>query len=352
MKALFFVNSLANGGAERVCINMAKCIVEKGGSVDFIILYGDSADTSFTPSRVLDLGLVSSDSKLKQITRIIISKELIDKFIRNNKYDLVTAHLPMSHICAVISDIGKKTIYVQHTSLLSNKVFSNLYKLLYFHRVNVCVSEGLKKEFIKSMGCSSKNVYCIYNPVNYMDIKKKAVFAPKPGYKYFLCVGRLCAEKRFDRAIDVFYQGGFYKEYKLVILGNGVLENKLKEQVKHYGIEDKVVFLGWVNNVYSWMINAELLLQTSDKEALPMVLIEGLACGVKIVASNCAYGADEILIGDQSRYIAQYDDLESYISIIKDALNFYPDISESALDRFTDNTIISKYLQVYNEVFL
>ena len=58
------------------------------------------------------------------------------------------------------------------------------------------------------------------------------------------------------------------------------------------------------------MKNATLLLHTSEREALPMVLIEALASGTKIVASNCEYGSNEILKDKYSKYIANQNDVE------------------------------------------
>lgn len=100
------------------------------------------------------------------------------------------------------------------------------------------------------------------------------------------------------------------------------------------------------------MKNAELLLHTSEREALPMVLIEALASGTKIVASDCEYGSDEILKGEYSKYIADQNDVEDYIEKINDALiHFEINHNYKILDECQDENVCRKYLEVYKHMF-
>jgi glycosyltransferase involved in cell wall biosynthesis len=345
---------LGNGGAERVCVNMAQSIISLGGEVDFITLYNKEGYIGFEPNHILCLEIKSDSSKLNTIKEILRNKKHINKFINDmeetHKYDLVTAHLPLSHICASVSDKSQKTLYIQHTSLISEGKFLQLYKMFYKSKINICVSEGLRKEFINDMGYSNKSCFTIYNPININDIRNKSDMGKPYDKAYILCVGRLCDAKRFDRAIEIFYKGEFYNNYDLVILGKGELHEKLSNQIKSYGLEDKVILKGWSDNVYAWMKNAELLLQTSDREAFPMVLIEALACGVKVVASDCEYGAEEILLPPLDGFIAKHDDIDDYISKINTALNAYP-ILESCkiLEECSDKVVVNKYFEIYKK---
>ena len=71
------------------------------------------------------------------------------------------------------------------------------------------------------------------------------------------------------------------------------------------------------------MNKAELVLQTSDREAFPMILIEALASGTKVVASDCEYGADEIMLGEYSQFISKRDDIENCVRTINNAINSF-----------------------------
>lgn len=356
-KVLFFVNSLSEGGAERVCVNLGNWYKEHGYKVDYIILFNKHAQQIDNKNgQILSLNLDPKLSKFQIIKSIFYRLSVINQFITkqeaNGKYDLITAHLPLSHICAYFSDVNNRCLFVQHTSLLSDEKMSLFYKLFYRNKMNICVSEGLSNEFVSKMKYDTLKVKTIYNPVNIKRIQHDA-FTKNIEYKpYILCVGRMSREKRFDRAIEVFYQGKFYEQFNLVFLGKGELEFELKRQVKLLNLENKVYFLGWKKNVYSWMKNAELLLQTSEREALSMVLIEALASGTKVVASNCEFGANEILRNNLQKYIAIHDDIEDYINKINLALNeFSLNKDYEILHLCQDDVVCQKYLNVYNNLF-
>ena len=137
-----------------------------------------------------------------------------------------------------------------------------------------------------------------------------------------------------------------------MFLGQGEKKGELLQQAKDLKIEERVIFAGWQYNVYQWMKNSSLLLHTSEREALPMVLIEALAAGTKIVASNCEYGSDEILKGVNSKFIADQNSVEDYISKINDALdNFEVQEEYDILNECKGENVCQKYIDIYANIF-
>lgn len=356
-RILFFVNSLRKGGAEKVCINLGNWYRENGYIVDYIVLFNHNLDDNITNGHIFCLNLDSNISKLKLIRQIKKKVKKINNFIteqeKTGNYDLITAHLPLSHICANSSIVKKKCLYVQHTSLyLYNKKMRYAYKWFYKKKMNICVSDGLKTECIEKMNFNPLTTKTIYNPINSEHIKNIDSNSDNKYKPYFLCVGRLAKEKRFDRAIEIFYKGRFYEKFKLIFLGTGELEAQLKSQVEGLGIKKSVYFLGWKKDVYVWMKNAELVLQTSEREALSMSLIEALACGTRVVASDCEFGANEILRDDLNKFIAHQDDIDDYIQKINRALISFPLENEyKIVELCQDSVICHKYLKIYKELF-
>lgn len=358
MKILFFVNSLGNGGAERVCVNLANEYVASGADVYFITLFkNEEYQEDKSEFNILCLNLRKETSKICVIKKILENRKQINSFILKNSldvsYDLITAHLPLSHICAAISVAKNKCLYVQHISLLRSKIkFYLFYKNFYKNKINICVSNGLAKEFVNTIGYTNKNVCVIFNPVLINDIKMRANEKFHYSNPYILCVGRLSRQKRFDRVIRIFFKGKYYKKYHLVILGEGEKKKELEEEVKRLNLENFVHFAGWQKNVYVWMHHAELLLHTSEYEALPMVLIEALASRTRIVASNCKFGADEILTGDMRRFIAEKDDIHDYINKINMSLREFPLRYDYEILKKCDSGFVAKqYLNIYNDCF-
>jgi len=357
-KALFMINTLSNGGAERVCINMANELLKQNYKVDFILLgKNDKNSVSYEiDNRINIYNLqINETNKIKKVLKIINSIRKVDEIVLDNeedeKYKLITSHLPMSNVLTRLSIIRNRSLYVFHTkassydNLGSKLLFKILMAFMYKNRKVVSVSEGVRQESIHKYGLKESDIKTIYNPINEKEIIKKKEEDIEDIGKYLLQVGRFNKAKRNDRMIDVFYKGEFYKNYKLVFCGTGELEQDIKEKVKKLGIKDRVLFLGWQSNVYKWMKNSEVLISTSDYEAFPMNLVEGIICCTKIVSSNCEYGPNEILQGEYAKFLVEPDNIEQYIEKINLALIEYPTTKNPIVEKCRADNIIKEYIK-------
>ena len=356
-KALFMINTLSNGGAERVCINMANELVRQDYKVDFIILgKNDQNNISYEFNKsikVYDLK-INETNKIKKLLKIFLAIGKVDTIIKENekeeKYSLITSHLPMSNIVSRLSVVSNRTIYVFHNKIAtydrvkSKILFRILLKYMFNNKKVATVSNGVRKEAIEDYNFKQENVKTIYNPINIEEIEKKKTEKTEKIGKYIVCVGRFNDQKRQDRMVEVFYKGKFYEKYKLVFCGTGDLEDKVKARVKELGLQESVLFLGWQSNVYKWIENAELLVCTSDYEAFPMNLIEACACKTKIVSSNCNYGPNEILLGKYAEYLVNTEDLDDYVEKINKALEVYPTEVNEIVEKCKAENVIKEYI--------
>lgn len=355
---LFIVNSIKNGGAERVCVNMADTCVKLGYSVDFVTI--SRCDKTISNNLINYYCLnYNLNSKFEKIKCLLFGHKKLNKIIKKNikmngRYDLITSHLPVANIVTRFSCVSKQCIYVLHSTLdifgaKNQRLFAWCLRRMFGKCKIVCVSKGVASELMQKYGLSWKKLKVIYNPIDEDKIRKDSL--EKCDYKrpYLLLVGRFNSLKRFDRAVDIFRKGRFYKKYDLVFCGVGELENEIKDKVKRDGLEDNVVFLGWQDNVYKWMKNADLLLCTSDHEGFPMNLVEAFACGTKVVSGDCDYGPSEILIDDFKKYLVEIDNIESYVEKIRLALKVYPKERNPILDKCNSEHCVRKYLAFAKE---
>nr|WP_291322451.1 glycosyltransferase [Desulfonatronospira sp.] len=81
----------------------------------------------------------------------------------------------------------------------------------------------------------------------------------------------------------------------MVLLGDGPLRPRLESMIWELGLAGRVHFPGFQDNPLPWMREATLLVLPSRHEGLGNVLIEALACGTQIVATDCPSGPAEIL---------------------------------------------------------
>lgn len=100
-------------------------------------------------------------------------------------------------------------------------------------------------------------------------------------------IGRFHFQKNHEFLIDVFsYVKKRYKESILLLVGNGELEDKIKQKVSILGLNDSVIFLGSRNDVPNIIQAIDIFLMPSKFEGLPVAAIEAQASGIKCILSD------------------------------------------------------------------
>jgi len=112
-------------------------------------------------------------------------------------------------------------------------------------------------------------------------------------------VGRFNVQKNHERLLTIF--SSFLKiqpDAVLVLIGEGELEPKVKEQAQALGITDKILFAGLQSNVNEWYQMMDLFLMPSLFEGLPVVGVEAQTSGLPCIFSDAV--PDEVLLSKQA----------------------------------------------------
>lgn len=88
--------------------------------------------------------------------------------------------------------------------------------------------------------------------------------------------------------------------YRLVIAGDGPDRAIIEEQIEAKKLRNRIILLGNVNNPFSYMAKATVVIHASVSEGFAMSILEALACGATVVAADCHVGPSEIL--DHGKY--------------------------------------------------
>jgi glycosyltransferase involved in cell wall biosynthesis len=96
---------------------------------------------------------------------------------------------------------------------------------------------------------------------------------------------------------------------KLAILGEGPERPSLETLIAELGLSDDVRLLGFQTNPYAYMARAAGFVLSSLWEGFPNVLVEALACGCRVVSTDCPSGPAEILDGGRFGYLVPMGDI-------------------------------------------
>jgi glycosyltransferase involved in cell wall biosynthesis len=163
------------------------------------------------------------------------------------------------------------------------------------------VSEGVASDLAATLGLPRSRVTVLYNPVVGEGLVARA--AEATGHPWLerkevpvvLAVGSLIERKDFPTLIQAFAQLVRRRPARLIVLGEGPERPRLERLVGEFGLADLVALPGFVPNPLAYMAKADVLALSSRVEGMPTVIVEALACGTPIVATDCPHGPAELL---------------------------------------------------------
>jgi glycosyltransferase involved in cell wall biosynthesis len=167
-----------------------------------------------------------------------------------------------------------------------------------------------------------------------------------------LGVGRLVREKRFDLLIEAFAIARRSREMRLIILGEGYWREKHEAQVRELGLSDVVVMPGNVPDVGAWMAHADLLVSTSAFEGSPAVLIEGIAAGLPVVATDCPGGSAELLENGAAGVLIPMGDAQAAAAAILEAIDRPRDrdAMRRMAEKYGEGASVAAHLQAFDQL--
>ena len=285
---------------------------------------------------------------------------ILHKLIVGNKYDIEIAFLEGESTKFISSSGNKKSIKIawNHTDVSKYSLERIRKEEQYYENIDniILVSNNAKKSFDKTYPQYSHKSSVIYNLINESEIIEKSdeFLVEKDEYIYIVAVGRLIEEKRFDillKAYKSLLSEGI--KVKLLIVGSGKLEKKLKKLIVELQISDSVEMIGFTKNPYPYIKSADIFVSTSDFEGFSLVLCEAMILEKPIIATK-SEGALEILDYGKYGMLVEKDNYNELKDCLKKVivnnslLNELKDKSRVRSKEFYKNNSINKI----NELFL
>ncbi|PYP90913.1 MAG: hypothetical protein DMG65_09795 [Candidatus Angelobacter sp. Gp1-AA117] len=212
----------------------------------------------------------------------------------------------------------------------------------------ICLSDFMLKDLAEQFGLPQEKLIRIYNPVDVDYVRRSAESFGNPysgDGPHLVTVGRLQREKGLDVLLEAM--PGILQAFpmaRLAVLGEGPLEAELKAQIRKLGLGESVNFLGFQPNPCPYLKYADLFVLPSRVEGMPNALLEALALGKDVVASDCPGGVREIQDAVKSMVLVPPEDPQALAEAIIAALQS-PSSSRTGegLGRFKVQTAIAEY---------
>jgi glycosyltransferase involved in cell wall biosynthesis len=355
-KIAFFLPNLAGGGAERIVVNLLKGMQASGVPLDLVVASLEGPNVDRIPDRVRVINLATG--------RVFTAIPALSRYLNRERPIALISHLNHANIVALLarklSGSKIKLILVEHSTLsvakapsLRAKTIPPLMRWLYPQAdIVVAVSQGVAQDLEEQLQLQPQTVKVVYNPVVDDDLLDRAKLEVEhPWFQpesppVILAVGRFSIEKDFLNLIRAFAIVRKQRPARLLILGEGPQRSELEAEIARLEIAADVSLPGFVENPYAYMSRAATLVLSSRREGLPTVLIEAMACGCPVVATDCLSGPREILAAGKYGRLVPIENAAALADAMLQTLDrpFSRDVSIDRGMYFSNERAVAEYL--------
>lgn len=178
-------------------------------------------------------------------------------------------------------------------------------------------SQGTADELRRRFWGPKDRIQVIPNGIDLEEARRLAAEPAKGleglplGWPRLCTTARLSPEKDLGLLLAAFRRLQTMRPAVLVLVGDGPERPALEGLVAEWGIQDRVRFVGERANVYPYLAQADLYVHTCQFEGFGYTMLEALACGTPVVATDCPYGPREVLGGGRYGVLVPPEDAES-----------------------------------------
>ena len=350
-KLIIFFPSIEKGGVEKNFFIILNFLTKKIKNVSVI---------TSDPKKIKNkkIKIIKSNFFLSKKSRLIKNIDCIYLLIKEliNDRNLTVLSFQANLFATLVSYIFKINIISRANASpigwLNNPFKKFIYKSIMKLSSKIIVnSNEMKMEFKKKLNLNST---LIYNPLD----KKKIIYKSKEKIKLnffknkkclkIINIGRFTKQKDQITLLKALSLIKKKFKFKLILLGQGLEKNKLKNYIVSNNLKNKVKILNYRENPYPILKKSDLFILTSIYEGLPNVLLEAITLNKPIISSDCPTGPKEILQNGKAGTLFKTGD---HFDLYKKIINFKKNkkkitLAKKYLARFDYHKNLNKYLKL------
>lgn len=332
------------------------------------LIYLDNISDSTPPSEHKGMKVYClNDKRLKRQSLKTISK--VRKIILENKIDILHCNQHGGTVYGTLASLFLETIIFSHMHGLK-RCRSLKRKIFYYlaskkiRKVLAC-SAAVADDVAKNFPGFNHNIDVLPNSIDFEKYSngkadkeqlKKTLGIDESAF-LFLSVGRLVPTKSFDMLINAFNM--VHKKNPntcLLIAGDGRDKAVLNDRIKKLSLGRSVKLLGHRNDIPQLLKSCDCFVLSSCREGMPLVVMEAMASGISVVATN-AGGTGEILGDSEYGTLIPTEDEQALMAAMCDVVKVVPSarkqMSEKAANHiytsFNHQSVVNTLENLYLE---
>ncbi len=354
MKITHLISSLNNAGKERLLVDVCKVNDYKSNQLMVIIINDVAKDTLLselkgTSARVIELKRKPGGQKFKFIF-------LIRSMLKSFKPHVLHMHEDLSLFFGLIGSIGlniRRIFTLHEVNVLSHSIKNRITKLLAKKFIDryIAVSLYVKTNFISNTLINSEKIFVIHNGISLEKFQRtESLSRPSD----IICVARLFhkikGQDLLIKALAILKKDGHSFHCRFV--GEGSSRKYLENISEACNLTDSIEFLGNRGDIPELLCNAGIFILPSRLEGFGISIIEAMAVGIPVIASNIA-GPGEIILHGKNGVLFENEnakDLAEKILMLISNCTLRNTIVKNALSTAQDYSIekmYNGYLTVY-----
>jgi L-malate glycosyltransferase len=369
MNALQLIGSFHQGGSERQAVQLTKLLKQDGTVNVFLaslnndgILGEEAQSIGFTEIPEFKLTSFYDLNFFKQLRNCV-------KFLKQNKIDIIHTHDFYTNIfgmfAGTLAGVKIRIASKRETGGVRSKRQESIEKLAFSRANKIVANSEAVKNYLIAGGIAVKKINVIYNGLDLERLKSKLtnrkeicdnLKLPNANNLKFITI---VANLRHDvKNIPMFLRVakrvcGQFADVRFVVAGEGELLASFQNLAKELQVSDKITFIGRCSEVPELLSISFACVLTSLNEGFSNSILEYMAAGKPVVATNVG-GASEAIIEGETGYLVESDDDEAManrlIELLKDeqkAAKLGEMGREIIIENFSLKSQLEKTLELY-----
>lgn len=298
-KMLLIVPSLHQGGLEKVCAATAR-LLQPYFEIQIALFDSRNIAYDIKGIPVTDLHLPSRPGRLGKIINVWKRGFRLHQLKKKHKIDIAYSFGPTANLANLVSGRTGGTKPQNWLGIRSYMDMGNPRQIRLFCRFSdrlICCSETIHQEIKTAYGC--RHACTLLNPFDIREVtelaERERAEIPWEGGRILTSMGREDEVKGFWHLIKIYARvHEKLPDTRLMIIGKGEFE-QYRELAYRLGIGEEVYFTGLKKNPYPYLKTSTLYMLTSYYEGFPNAMVEAMALGIPVIATDCMTGPGEIL---------------------------------------------------------